>query len=169
MAGERESNPDEILSKLQRKERKRSFRPINLYKTAYEQEENRVFEEKFLADTPEANKVFVERMSNFFEEVDRRQEIKQKARADLTPEERDALDLEETLADLKATRSMSRRITDLQEVDNDKRSKLLRADPVLITPILIGVMKRPARLEKAQRNVQRILRKRQGEDDQRYE
>jgi hypothetical protein len=43
MAEKRGPDPDELLKKLQRREEKRSFRPIKLYETAYEQEEDRLF------------------------------------------------------------------------------------------------------------------------------
>jgi hypothetical protein len=151
-----EHDPDTILMRVQQREEKRMVRPIQLYKTAYQLEEERALHEQLLSGTS-----FLDRL---FQTADLREEIRDKARADLTPQERERLEIEETIFDLKSTRGLSRRINHIMDLnDPNLPYKLEQYDPEFMTPIIEGWKKRPARLKKAQERIKRI-RQRPGED-----
>src|SRR5437764_2848652 len=52
-----ENDIDELLRKLQQREEKRSRRPIQLYRTAYDEERYRLLHDTTLAHTPAAKRV----------------------------------------------------------------------------------------------------------------
>jgi hypothetical protein len=146
---------------LQSKEERRIQRPIKLYITAFEQEEiKRLNDELF--PTPTQREKLAEQ---FLKNVDRMEEIKEKARVDLTPEEREQEEIEEILFDLKNIPTMSEKINYMEEtVSLPLRFKLISQNEKFMAPIIIGTMKRPYRLAKARESIERIFQKRQGEN-----
>lgn len=149
-------DPDTILMKLQQREERRNVRPIQLYKMPYQLELERGLLKQLLSDT-----LFSDQS---FQTDDLREEIREKARADLTPQERESLEIEETIFDLKHTRGISRRINHIMDLnDPNLPYKLEQHDPEFMNPIIEGWKKRPARLKKAEERIE-CLRRRRGKD-----
>jgi hypothetical protein len=160
MAGERESNIDEVLRKIQIREQKKSQRPINLHDTAYDKESRQQIIDEYFS-TPAQKE---ETVRTVLENIDRMGKIKETARAGLTPEERDQEEIEQIISDLKSMRIMSEKINYVQDtVSIEQRFKLIDRDERFIAPVIVGTMKRPYRLAKAQNNIERILQSR-GDD-----
>ena len=167
---QRESNIDELLSKLQQRDEKRSRRPIQLYRTAYDEERDRLLHDKTI-NTPEAKRVREERSAQI-EEIKRLRDDEFPERPMISYDEwkRQYDEWDQQVKDkhinaLKTRRSISERINFALSIFKvEYLLELKQQDAETLGPILRGIAKRNARLDKAERAIERILLQRRSEE-----
>jgi hypothetical protein len=75
---------------------------------------------------------------------------------EVTAQEQESQEIEELLVNLRQQRIMAQKITYAQDLTPEQLDKLRQADPGLLEPIITGLKKRPARIEKAAKFLYRI-------------
>jgi hypothetical protein len=146
----------------------RIFRPIKLYKTAWDvwHEQENPDEGVFHIEVHESPDL-PERTNAAIREWNEEARLREKTLSKVTPEERDRLRLEESILDLKTSgisQTVSGKIWELENgwigLPAETLAKMQQLDPEFMNPIINAMNKRPARLAKAQDKIQRILQKR---------
>jgi hypothetical protein len=145
----------------------RVLRPIKLYKTSYDVR----FEEATRSEEeldPETWAYLDARGQEVIERLKQEDAIREKTLSKVTTEERERLELEELILHLKVPVTMSRimsgRLNEIEEFgyDAETLAKAQPLDPDFMNPLITAFNKRPARREKAQQAIERILLKRRG-------
>jgi hypothetical protein len=75
---------------------------------------------------------------------------------EVTAQEQESKEIEESIDNLKKLRTMSQRIDHATDINLEHLKKLWQHDPEFMRPILTGLVKRPARLEKKEKFLYRI-------------
>lgn len=147
----------QVFDKWKRRELRKVHRPVSLYDNTYQRERNQLL--RYINEAVERGETadditYRERLE---EEEIRIQELRLQRIAGLTPEQQEQVELEDSVCGLRARRTMSGRINFAQSsLDAEQLTKLQQHDPEFMDPIIRGVEMRSARLEKAQRGLQRI-------------
>lgn len=151
------------------REVKKASRPINLRKTAYEREQDRLFEEgKF---SPYFQDKFQERFLQEKEEVEWQQQTLYNIKEGLKQWQQKAPSvrvifqefnyaiIERRISMIKKKKIMSEKINYIDNLTVYDRARLLEYDEELMTPIIAGLKKRKTRLAKAKIKIRHIYQR----------